>query len=268
MKRGYTEGLKVMCLVILISFMGCEKQDIAGLPAGDLQKPVKPYATINNLSDFVTDTAIWIRDGQSIMVTRSDDEEMEEEVEASENRAAACTNIYDGVARANAKTTFATPAIVKYSTIPALRSSLQTDTYMRSIGLTSNSLRFSQEQRNVSVTTSYLYAIKMEDDEDYHLIIGNNTDSSGLMNCEASGLPPVTYSSYAAIAGVRNAIKNYFGTDFCGEWSYTKFTPAIKISILKGSMFYDIDHLPGVVGPTGLRPNTSWEMHPIGKLRF
>ena len=31
-------------------------------------------------------------------------------------------------------------------------------------------------------------------------------------------------------------------------------------------LIYDIDHAPGVVGPSGMRPRTSWEIHPVTKL--
>lgn len=90
-----------------------------------------------------------------------------------------------------------------------------------------------------------------------------------LLNCECAGLPSSTSNpAYNTIKAVRAYIKSYFGTDFCGVSGYTKFSIPIHITVLKGSIFYDIDHSPGSIGPTGLRANTSWEMHPIHDLHF
>ena len=49
--------------------------------------------------------------------------------------------------------------------------------------------------------------------------------------------------------------------------SYIKFTPAIPVKV-QGSLFYDIDHEPGVIGPTGFRPKTAWEIHPVTDIEF
>ncbi len=101
------------------------------------------------------------------------------------------------------------------------------------------------------------------------MIIGDANSSAGnLLNCEASGDPASSQSSYAAINAVRTYLKGYFGTDFCGQSGYTKFSPALHVSVLKGSLFFDIDHAAGTVGPLGLRPNTAWEMHPIHNITF
>ena len=70
------------------------------------------------------------------------------------------------------------------------------------------------------------------------------------------------------INAVRTYLKNYFGSTLCTSTGYTKFTPAIRVKLLKGSLFFDIDHTAGTVGPTGLRPNTAWEMHPIQAISF
>jgi hypothetical protein len=35
-----------------------------------------------------------------------------------------------------------------------------------------------------------------------------------------------------------------------------------------GSLFFDVDHPAGAVGPQGHRPQTAWEIHPISSIAF
>lgn len=229
------------------------------------------YDTISSLELFKKDTVIWHHNDQFTMVTyeENNDEETEAKEVQKNTAATACSNAFAGSARSAAKTAYASVSYGTYSTVNAMRAVLQTDSYMRSIGITNSSPRVSEENRNRDITTSYLYAIARESDNDFHMIIGDaNTAAGNLLNCEASGNPPGSQSSYAAINAVRTYLKSYFGTDFCGKSGYTKFTPAIRITVLRGSLFFDIDHAAGTVGPTGLRPNTSWEMHPIRTITF
>ena len=44
-------------------------------------------------------------------------------------------------------------------------------------------------------------------------------------------------------------------------------TPANIVKI-RGSIFFDTDHAAGTVGPTGFRPATAWEIHPVIYLEF
>ena len=231
------------------------------------------YDTITSLAAWNKDTAIWFHHNQYTMVTyeeRSDEENEEEEEKNNTGTASlVCSDAFSGSARAAAKTSFASVSYGTYASINAMRAVLQTDTYMRSLGITNSSPRVSQENRNRNITTSYLYAIDRESDQDFHMIIGDANSAAGnLFNCEASGNPVSSQSSYAAINAVRNYLKTYFGKDFCGQSGYTKFTPAIPVTLLKGSLFFDIDHAAGTVGPLGLRPNTAWEMHPIHDIAF
>src|SRR5437879_2768710 len=48
--------------------------------------------------------------------------------------------------------------------------------------------------------------------------------------------------------------------------SYTMLDPVhVRIT---GSIFFDVDHAAGVVGPGNFKPKTAWEIHPITKLEF
>ena len=266
-------------IAIMLIIFSCNKG--IDVKPGKSSKELAKYDTITSLDKMATDTAIWKFNGQCNMVTHeaSTDEEFETEdnttIETDNDndnsslRASGCSSTFAGSARATAKKSFAIATYVTYPTIASVRASMQTDTYMRSIGITTSSPRKTQEQRNVSITSAYLYAISRESDNDLHMIIGDGTASpTTLLNCECGGLPSTTSTSYAAMKAVRDYLKSYFGTDFCGTSGYTHFAHPVHITILKGSLFYDIDHGAGTVGPTGYRANTSWEMHPISSIKF
>lgn len=226
------------------------------------------YDTVTSLGQMKSTIAVWNNHGSYTLVEKIDGD-IENEKENIAGKLAACSDNFSGSARAAAKTSFSTTASVNYSNVATLRATLQTDNFMRTRGITNSSNRISYEKRNASVTTSYLFAIARESDNDYHMIIGDPSAAAGvLFNCEASGLPASSAASYTAIKTVRSYLKTYFGTDFCGSSGYTKFTPAITVTTLKGSLFFDIDHAAGTVGPSGYRPNTAWEMHPINSIHF
>jgi hypothetical protein len=46
---------------------------------------------------------------------------------------------------------------------------------------------------------------------------------------------------------------------------YRKYTFPIPV-VVDGSLFFDVDHAAGVVGPAGMRPQTAWEIHPVTRL--
>jgi hypothetical protein len=271
----------VIFAIVLVSIVifSCNKTELSPLKQQGQTSSAK-YDTVTSLAQMGIEPVIWKHNGEFILVTHenSTDEENEElenedgENEARENSSTAsgCSDVFAGSARKAAKTSYATAAYMSYSSISSLRASLQTDTYMHTLGITTSSPRVAVEKRDVSVTTAYLYAISRESDNDFHMIIGDASHTAGsLMNCECGGLPSSTSAaSYNTMKAVRNYIKSYFGTDFCGKSGYTKFSTPIKITVLKGSLFYDIDHSPGTIGPTGLRANTSWEMHPISAITF
>jgi hypothetical protein len=212
--------------------------------------------------------AIWNDNGIFRRVTIVPDEDVEDDEETSgPNAGSPCTRNFSGVARAAAKISFASATIRNYVSFSTLRNSLALDNTMRNSGLGSSSPRVSQENKNVRLTNRYLYAIKRESDGDMHIIMGD-ASSTNFLNCEASGYPSTSAASYTAIKSVRDAIFTRFGTDFCSRSSYMIFSPALPVSQIAGSMFYDIDHAAGTIGPTGYRPTTSWEIHPMSAIGF
>jgi hypothetical protein len=255
----------IVIAVVLVSFLSCKTE-----PFDENNPSLEDLDTIKRLSQMTTDKVIWNDNGVFRTVTLSEDIDPEEKnEEENSNRAATCSPNFSGVDRANAKKSFSTAASTTNYTFNSFRNTLQTDTFMRSLGIStsSTSARVAQENRNVYITTSYLYAIKRESDGDYHMIIGD-LNNVALTNCEASGYPSSSATSYTKIKAVRDAIVAKFGSEFCGGSSYTKFSPPILIDVLKGSLFFDVDHAAGTVGPTGFRPTTAWEIHPISELQF
>jgi hypothetical protein len=87
------------------------------------------------------------------------------------------------------------------------------------------------------------------------------------MNIEISGLP-ASGPNRAPLKAARDAFKQFLGDNHITAGNgYVKITPPIPVTIT-GSLFYDIDHAPGVVGPNGMRPSTAWEIHPVTELDF
>ena len=179
-------------------------------------------------------------------------------------------DLFSGKHRAKAKTSFVKGVPVKsFSSILKLISSLTADAEMQT-KLTKSSPRIAEENIRVRLTSNiFLYAMKKEADNDYHVIIGDNKVKSKatLLNVEISGVPKTsTASAKAAIQKVRDFFEDNF-VELCGSKYAVFSTKPIPIAI-EGSMFFDIDHPAGQVGPTGLRPKTAWEIHPISKIVF
>ncbi|MDX2132196.1 MAG: hypothetical protein SFY69_09095 [Planctomycetota bacterium] len=125
--------------------------------------------------------------------------------------------------------------------------------------------RLPDEQRNVRVR-AWLYAVKFESDKDFHVIIGSTRSKSTaeFMNVEVTGLPRPPTSDTDRLAEVRVQLRDILGRLPSGS-RYHKLATPIKVEV-EGSLFYDIDHPPGVVGPMDMRPRTAWEIHPISDI--
>jgi hypothetical protein len=133
------------------------------------------------------------------------------------------------------------------------------------IAKTATSDRVTEEQHNV-VVMAFLYASSKEADNDFHCVIGTaEGQSQQFLNVEVSGLP-VNGSSRTQLEAVRNQFKTFFGANLPGQ-SYHKFDPPIPVRV-SGSIFFDIDHKAGEVGPVGLKPKTAWEIHPVTDMEF
>jgi hypothetical protein len=186
------------------------------------------------------------------------------------------TALFDGHHRKGPKTTISDAAAEsKYARLEDLLDTLPADEDMiESLeGLVEETgdangkfaeSRLPDEERNVRVK-AWIYAVKYEDDKDFHVILGSSRTKSKahFMNAEVSALPKPATGDTPTLQHVREQMRDVLGL-FPGA-RYHKPTKPIAVEV-EGSLFYDIDHGPGVVGPAGMRPETSWEIHPVTKL--
>jgi hypothetical protein len=141
---------------------------------------------------------------------------------------------------------------------------------MLGLGITRapNSGRTSEEQHNVTVG-AYIYAVSKESDNDFHLIVGdkNCADGGCFINVEVSGLPQQQGDpNFLALSAVRTKFLTFLGQHQPSR-GYQKFAPPIAVT-LTGSIFFDVDHPAGAVGPAGLKPSSAWEIHPLTDIVF
>src|SRR5882672_735518 len=119
--------------------------------------------------------------------------------------------------------------------------------------------RVTEEEQNVLVEAGFIYAVAKEADNDYHIILGTAPGAPAqFINVEVSGLPK-SGAFRAPLKQVRDKFQNHFGAAIAGS-GYHKWVGAPVPVRISGSLFYDIDHPPGAVGPTGLKPTTAWEI--------
>lgn len=174
---------------------------------------------------------------------------------------------FRGKDRNGAKTSIASASMESFDSIEDLIAALPPDSEMLNLNPPlekDTNVRIAQERRNVRVK-AWVYAIKYEADQDWHIILGTRPADATptYFNAEVSGLPANNASAYKKLKKVRQTLAELFDWDLpsSGYWEYEPFGV-----IVEGSLFYDIDHKPGVVGPAATRPNTAWEIHPLTKL--
>lgn len=186
-------------------------------------------------------------------------------------RPAPTDNRFRGTARKAAKLSIANAQLEQFNDVNKLIATFPAHATMvkRKISTKANSNRVDVEKRNVKVK-AFLYAASLEDDNDYHLIIGRDPDKPAkYMTAEISGLPPNSSAAFDALSGARAAYFDFFGNGLPGT-SYDFYDPPIPIEI-EGSLFWDSSHAKGGrPGPETLRPKMPvvWEIHPVTKIVF
>ncbi|MSR60478.1 MAG: hypothetical protein EXS05_23030 [Planctomycetaceae bacterium] len=179
---------------------------------------------------------------------------------------------FAGHDRKVAKTSVAGAPVENFSDLRRVLDSLPSDDDMLNhdpeITREPDSDRVDEEMRNVRVT-AYIYAAKREPDNDFHLILGrgpSETVGRNMMTAEVTGLPR-TGPFRAQMKTARDEFKAFFGPQHLPSASYRVFVDPIRVRV-KGSLFYDVDHAPGIVGTGDYKPETSWEIHPVTKIEF
>jgi hypothetical protein len=200
------------------------------------------------------------------------DDELEKFEPPAGGLGAASPDNFHGTDRKAAKTSISNGPTETFADLAALFDSglLLPDKQMTKhhppISKVATSNRVDEEQHNV-VVTAYLYASSKEPDNDFHCIFGAAPGQPAqFLNVEITGLP-LSGAAKAQLKTVRDKFKEFFGPDNLPGSGYSKFDPPIPVKIA-GSIFFDIDHPAGVVGPTGLRPKTAWEIHPVTDIEF
>ncbi|HEU0016207.1 MAG TPA: hypothetical protein VFQ45_21185 [Longimicrobium sp.] len=181
---------------------------------------------------------------------------------------------FRGTARRAAKIAIARAETERFADVRELIASLPPDREMarRRIDDGPDSGRVDEEKRNVRLR-AFLYAASREDDNDFHLIIGQDPRASPVyMTAEVSGLPPTSSPHRRVLENVRDTYKAFFSRHREGipGSSYDFYLPRIPIEI-EGSLFFDATHSSGSrPGPRDLRPNmpTVWEIHPVTRITF
>lgn len=133
--------------------------------------------------------------------------------------------------------------------------------------ITRRSMDRAQEEQRMVRVDAWIYAIKYETDNDWHVITGTDPSVRTIhyFNAEVSGLPKRSSPATAPLREVRQSLASILENDLPGPGSYRKYDPPIAVTI-EGALFYDVDHKPGAVGPGDMKPTTAWEIHPITSL--
>lgn len=212
-----------------------------------------------------------------IIRTNETDEYEEIELEAKKKKKAPGEQ-FGGTSRRAAKLSLVDEELEEFSDVADLIDTLPAHATMKKkkIPTDAGSDRVPQERRNVRVNPAFLYAASVEDDNDYHLIIGRDPEADGdpvYMTMELSGLAPADLPSAAALKKARTAFKKFFKDFFDNELpgsKYDFYDPPIRIDV-EGSLFWDASHATGSKpGPQSLRDDipTVWEVHPIGRMKL
>jgi hypothetical protein len=187
-------------------------------------------------------------------------------------RAAPADNAFRGTSRRAAKLSIANAQTETFDDLKDLIDTLHPHEEMKDrndISTERDNDRTPPERRNVRVA-AFLYAASVEEDNDYHLIIGRDPDKAAkYMTVEISGLPPNNSAHFDKLNSARDAYFEFFGDGLPGT-SYDFYDPPIPLEIA-GSLFFDMSHATGSrPGPSKLRPKMPvvWEIHPVTEIVF
>jgi hypothetical protein len=180
---------------------------------------------------------------------------------------------FTGVARAEAKTHPSAKITRQYKTVGDVLKNLPTDSYMRRIGVGDNTPRTPDEDYNVFIEKAYIFYISEEDDQDYHLIIGDineNGEKSNFMTAEIAGLPIGENNTlaYQLLERTRRQLYEKYPDFFVGKRKTYKPTSKFPVIALRGTLFFDNRHTAGQIGAGIAKPNTVWEIHPVTFIDF
>jgi len=176
---------------------------------------------------------------------------------------------FDGSNRKGAKLSVSSSGLETFATLTSLISSLANANDMAAAISGSNAPRITEEDRNVRVKKTWLYAYSRQTDEDFHVIVGNTKNpraTTKYFNIEISGLPPAGAATFNDILSSRNSFLTKATENLCKS-GYFFYEKPLRVDVT-GSLFYDKQHHGDDIGPGSARPPDAWEIHPVTKLRF
>jgi hypothetical protein len=174
---------------------------------------------------------------------------------------------FSGRTRGAAKTAIAAAAVEEFATLEELLDSLPPDDVMANQRISPEADRLREELRNVKVREAWLYAARIDDDQDVRLVIGSDprTTPRFYVVAVATALPPESAAAHDRLRAVREDVFEALGHRMPGR-TYGILTPPVRVQI-GGSLFYDVEQPPGASAPQRFRPATAWQIHPITLLQ-
>jgi hypothetical protein len=185
------------------------------------------------------------------------------------------TELYVGHDRKVAKTSYVSGDPTVFATLTDLihdHDLFVPDEKMRNrnpkITRAEDSNRVPEEKHNVRVV-AWIWFVKHErNDNDFHVILGSSDVRSKCewFTCEVSGLPK-DGPYRAKLEAARAEFVKLVGTQVLksAKGGYVALDSPLKVRV-EGSIFYDVDHPPGKVGPKGNEPKSAWEIHPVTRI--
>ena len=180
-------------------------------------------------------------------------------------------DLFKGSIRVVPKTTYASKKNEKFRTIAALYRKLQSNDFMKNLGIGNKEERVEEEDRNIIIAKAFLYTITVEDDNDIHLLIGNTpvyTDGvTRVFNAEISGVPrDGTEAEKEKMKQLRaKAIEAIGDIPLCGRSGYLQTNRRITI---RGSLFFDSHHATKPAKCREVEGESAWEIHPVKDISF
>jgi hypothetical protein len=180
-----------------------------------------------------------------------------------------------GKIRADVKTSYVDVPADTFKFIKELRNWLPDDERMHkySDARFNDKPRCAEENHNIVITDAYIFGVKREEDNDFHVILGTSRNidkQQPFFSAEISGLPASSSPYYATLKSVRDQFKDFFGDDAKKEYVFVASakTPPIHLKCIRGSLFFDNHHYSGHSSVQGYKVFTAWEMHPVTAITF
>jgi hypothetical protein len=187
----------------------------------------------------------------------------------------ALENNFRGTIRSDVKTSFVKFPADTFESVKKLRNWLPADEYMHKSteAKRNNSPRTEEESHNVYLKDIWLFGVKREDDNDFHLIIGSSKSldkDQPFFTAEISGLPDSADEYFSTLAAVRNELVNYFGDDSKKEFVFvaSKKDPPIHLDFISGSLFFDNHHYSAHSKIQNYKVCSAWEIHPVTQIHI